>query len=156
MRVFKTLTVFIIISISIIVKIYATQFYLSATGTPKCLFKTAPSSEERVKVQLGINGSDRRFQHKIGTCGESITVKGPFDSSVINSGKIYVNYTHTYKKIIKKVTYKIPDDCQTSGGYGSRRRSNNYYCNLKSYNDLLNEQFCNRFFGFITGCFTLY
>uniref|UniRef100_A0A0N5BHS2 ZP domain-containing protein n=1 Tax=Strongyloides papillosus TaxID=174720 RepID=A0A0N5BHS2_STREA len=153
MKVFETLTIFIIISISIIVKTYAARFYLSAMGTPKCLFKKKIlPSQNIVIVQLGINGSAKHVTHKTVKCGEKVTDTGYFDSTTINSGKIYVNYF--YKKLGGTLTYKIPDDCQTPGGYAFTRRS--YICNFKSHNDLLNEEFCSRFFGFVTGCYSSY
>uniref|UniRef100_A0A0N5BGQ8 CUB domain-containing protein n=1 Tax=Strongyloides papillosus TaxID=174720 RepID=A0A0N5BGQ8_STREA len=125
---------------------------LYVTGTPRCFRIKGKTQKENVTALLRSRKHPNFKKSVTGSCGEKISIHAYTSTEIIDANEIYVNYT--YKRDNITLTYKIPGDCQTPGGYGSRRRY--YICNFKSYNDLLNEEFCSRFFGFITGCYTSY
>uniref|UniRef100_A0A0N5B7T7 Uncharacterized protein n=1 Tax=Strongyloides papillosus TaxID=174720 RepID=A0A0N5B7T7_STREA len=132
MKVFRTLTVFMIISISNIVKSNAGigRINLEIRGTPKCFHLWGEELSfigKEINVTAALLDTTHRkiFFHKTGECDKQITITGNFPDDVIKKKEAqYVGYY--YGDQVKIILKKFPEDCKSK--YDGK--SSDYTCDL--------------------------
>uniref|UniRef100_A0A0N5BIN7 Astacin domain-containing protein n=1 Tax=Strongyloides papillosus TaxID=174720 RepID=A0A0N5BIN7_STREA len=133
MRVFKTLAVFIVILISIIVKISTRKVQVRVTATPLCLGGLLDTNIENIKAEIGKLGKKGYIipqNTTDGECNSRISIHADVKDFNINDSAIYTNYT--YSQSHKNITKKIPDDCENRDDDIQEDFGRKYYflCNL--------------------------
>uniref|UniRef100_A0A0N5BL43 Uncharacterized protein n=1 Tax=Strongyloides papillosus TaxID=174720 RepID=A0A0N5BL43_STREA len=131
MKVFEILTVFIIISISYIVRICAKTVQLTVHGTPICRHKYSPPekiSNENVTAKLKHNKFSAPLKSKSLPCDKKITLSANVQYSNIRDKAFYVTYT--YSNSSTNFTEIIPTDCKKDNVYNGP----NYICDFGELN----------------------
>uniref|UniRef100_A0A0N5CIS7 Lipoprotein n=1 Tax=Strongyloides papillosus TaxID=174720 RepID=A0A0N5CIS7_STREA len=140
MKVFKILTLFIIITISCIVIDGRTHVTMRVKGTPKCLEKrnTTTLIKENVTATLMKKNLSKPIKSEIGSCGGSITIKAYVKYDSIMNNLFYVNFNYSVSGF--SYTNKIPKDCEKAYGISSKMRD--YFCDFTTPTEKLFKDLC--------------
>uniref|UniRef100_A0A0N5B7T1 Uncharacterized protein n=1 Tax=Strongyloides papillosus TaxID=174720 RepID=A0A0N5B7T1_STREA len=139
MKVSKTLTVFIIILISTIVKIYTVLVQLRVYATPICPGGKLEFDTENVTAQIRKDKDEAPKNETKGLCGRRISVFAKVPNGTFQKNKFYANYTWITSN--KNITKRIPKDCKQKDNYIQQNLDKTFYffCDFGYLNPIVTE-----------------
>uniref|UniRef100_A0A0N5BII6 ApeC domain-containing protein n=1 Tax=Strongyloides papillosus TaxID=174720 RepID=A0A0N5BII6_STREA len=130
MKVSKILTVFIILLISTIYKIYTVHVQVRVYSTPLCPEGRSTYKTENVTAEIRKDERRRPKNTTIGPCGFGIFIWANLPWKKFSKNEFYVNFTYSVSH--KNITKRIPDDCNSRNSDKQRNPDKTYHflCNL--------------------------